>query len=92
VEHASPEAIRNALKDAQLMDEEAPEEISQQDLVDAGLIGGAGAKDRRERLGVLLRIGHTNGKQLYKRLNMFQISKKAFIEAMVRINQEEKNE
>ena len=59
---------------------------------DAGLIGGAGAKDRRERLGVLLRIGHTNGKQLHKRLNMFQISKKAFIEAMVRINQEEKNE
>ena len=38
------------------MDEEAPEEISQQDLVDAGLIGGAGAKDRREKLGTLLRL------------------------------------
>lgn len=40
MEHASPEAIRNALKDAQIMDEEASEEISQQDLIDAGLIGG----------------------------------------------------
>ena len=92
VEHASPEAIRNALKDAQMMDEEAPEEISQQDLVDAGLIGGAGAKDRREKLGVRLCIGFTNGKQLYKRLKMFQISKEAFIEAIVQMDQEEKDE
>ena len=64
------------------MDEEAPEEISHQDLVDAGLIGGAGAKDRREKLGIFLNIGFTNGKQLYKRLKMFQISKEAFIEAV----------
>lgn len=92
VEHASSEAIRNALKDAQTMDEDAPEEITQQDLVDAGLIGGAGAKIRREKLGVLLSIGFTNGKQLYKRLKMFQISKEVFIEAVVRINEEEKNE
>lgn len=92
VEHASPEAIRNALKDAQTMDEDASEEVSQLDLVDAGLIGGAGAKDRRDRLGVLLRIGHTNGKQLYKRLKMFQISKEAFVEAIAQINQEEENE
>lgn len=92
VEHASPESIRNALKDAQTMDEEAPEEISQQDLVDARLIGGVGAKDRREKLGTLLSIGFTNGKQLYKRLKMFQISKEAFIEAVVQVNEEEKNE
>lgn len=92
VEHASPESIRNALKDAQTMDEEAPEEISQQDLVDACLIGGAGAKDRREKLGTLLSIGFTNGKQLYKRLKMFQISKEAFIKAVVQVNEEEKNE
>jgi ribonuclease M5 len=87
VEHASPEAIRNALKDAQLMDEEALEEISQQ-----GLIGGSGAKERREKLGSILKIGFTNGKQLYKRLKMFQISTEAFEKAMVQIIQEEKNE
>ena len=74
------------------MDEDAPEEISQQDLVDAGLIGGTGAKDRREKLGILLSIGFTNGKQLYKRLKMFQISKETFIKAIVQVNQEEKNE
>ena len=74
------------------MDEEASEEISQQDLIDAGLIGGSGAKERRERLGSILKIGFTNGKQLYKRLKMFQISTEAFYEAIVQINQEEKNE
>lgn len=92
VEHATPEAIRNALKDAQLMDEEALEEISQEDLIDAGLIGGAGAKEKREKLGEYLHIGYTNGKQLYKRLKMFQITKEAFVAAIVRIKQEENNE
>ena len=70
------DAIRNALKDAQLMHEEITEEITQEDLVDAGLIGGAGAKERREKLGKLLKIGYTNGKQLHKRLMMFQIARR----------------
>ncbi|SFD01171.1 RNAse M5 [Bacillus sp. OV322] len=89
VEHASPESIRNALRDAQTMDEEAKEEISKEDLADAGLIGGEGSRQRRERLGQLLKIGFTNGKQLYKRLKMFQISKEDFIEALKQIKQEE---
>ena len=91
VEHASPEAIRLALKDAQIAKEVFTEEISPEDLLDCGLIGGSGSKARREKLGVKLRIGYTNGKQLYNRLNMFQISKEDFIKAIQEIMQEEEN-
>lgn len=91
VEHASPEAIREALKEAQFIKEAYIEEISQQDLLDAGLIGGPGSKTKREKLGLKLKIGYTNGKQLYKRLNMFQITREAFLKAMFEIEQEEQN-
>ncbi|WP_066321894.1 ribonuclease M5 [Bacillus sp. FJAT-29814] len=92
VEHASPDAIREALKDAQLMQETLMEEITQEDLLDAGLIGGSGAKERRSRLGELLKIGYTNGKQLHKRLMMFQIGKQEFAEALAVVLQEENHE
>lgn len=87
VEHATPEAIRLALKDAHIMSEEALEEITQEDLMIAGLIGGEGSRERRERLGKLLKIGYTNGKQLHKRLTMFQISKEDFAKAVETIRE-----
>lgn len=92
VEHAAPETIREALKDAQLMHETILEEITQKDLITAGLIGGEGSKERRIMLGKLLKIGYTNGKQLHKRLMMFQISQKEFAEAIAIVRQEGKNE
>ncbi|MDF2787204.1 MAG: ribonuclease [Neobacillus sp.] len=92
VEHASLDAIRNALRDAQTMTETIQEEITQEDLIVAGLIGGSGSKERRIMLGKLLKIGYTNGKQLHKRLMMFQISKKEFADALALVIQEEKNE
>lgn len=92
VEHASPETIRAALKHAHMMHEEVVEEITQDDLIVAGLIGGEGSRERREKLGKLLRIGFTNGKQLHKRLMMFQISRAEFAQAILAIRQEEENE
>lgn len=92
VEHASPEVIQQALIDAQLMTDDTVEEITQEDLILAGLIGGEGSKERREKLGKLLRIGYTNGKQLHKRLMMFQISRDAFAQAITVIQQEENDE
>ncbi|MEH7503611.1 ribonuclease M5 [Neobacillus drentensis] len=89
VEHASPEAIQEALKDAQIMRQTYTEEITQEDLITAGLIGGEGAKERRIKLGKLLKIGYTNGKQLHKRLMMFQISRQEFAEALRVVSQEE---
>ncbi|WP_077210337.1 ribonuclease M5 [Bacillus dakarensis] len=91
VEHASPEIIRQALRDAHTMQEEVVEEITQEDLVLAGLVGGPGSRERREKLGKLLRIGYTNGKQLHKRLMMFHISKEAFADAVRVILQEDKD-
>lgn len=89
IEHASPETIKNALAHVYTEYEEVPETISQQRLVEAGLIGGPAAKNRRQRLGESLRIGYTNGKQLYKRLNMFQISLETFETALDRLLKEE---
>lgn len=92
VEHASVEEIRKALRHAHLMKEEVEVQITQEDLLTAGLIGGPKAKERREKLGKLLSIGYTNGKQLYKRLLMFQISKTEFSKALAVIFQEETDE
>lgn len=91
VEHASPQAILKALEQAHEMSESIVEEMTQEDLIDAGLIGGEGAKEKRERLGKLLKIGYTNGKQLHKRLMMFQISHEEFAAAMAVIRQEEQD-
>jgi ribonuclease M5 len=91
VEHASPESIRRALKDAQLVQEVSQENVTNEDLITAGLVGGNGAKVRREKLGKLLKIGYTNGKQLHKRLMVFEISKQAFAEAIEVIRKEEED-
>jgi len=91
VEYASVEAIRSALQNVYEEMVDLKEDITFEDLLDAGLIGGRLAKERRTRLGKLLKIGYTNGKQLHKRLKMFQISKEAFMTALEQILQEEKN-
>lgn len=86
VEHASPQDIRLALGNARVMYDAEDPEITQQDLIDAGLVGGEGAKERREKLGKLLKIGYTNGKQLHKRLIMFDISREEFADALQKLN------
>ncbi|KUP04569.1 ribonuclease M5 [Bacillus coahuilensis p1.1.43] len=92
VEHASKGSIQEALRHALTM--EAPTEsfITKEDLLDAGLVAGPGSKARRERLGTKLRIGYINGKQLYQRLTMFQISKEEFSSAVQEIIEEEQAE
>ena len=84
VEHASDAAILEALKKVVTPDisQTAVSEITRQDLIDYGLIAGAQAKEKREKLGDELRIGYTNGKQLEKRLKMFRITPKELAQAM----------
>ncbi|KPL58084.1 ribonuclease M5 [Rossellomorea vietnamensis] len=91
VEHASPDVIRESLKEAHLLDADQAEIISKEDLIDAGLIGSPQSKDRRIALGEKLRIGYTNGKQLQKRLRMFNIQKEEFKKALMEIIQEEEH-
>lgn len=93
IEHASDEDIRDALKNVYTPnDQKHQEEITLDDLLVARLIGSPQAKKRRDRLGEILNIGMTNGKQLHKRLAMFQITIEQFGQAVAQLDQEEQNE
>lgn len=89
IEHASPSAIKQALAAVYEIMGATNTEIDKEDLLSWGLIGDPGASRRRQRLGKLLHIGHTNGKQLLKRLSMFQITRKQLKEAVRQVQQEE---
>lgn len=87
VENASPEVIKKALREAKVeWIEEQNEKIPWEDLFDSGLIGEEKSRMRREALCDVLGIGYCNGKQLHKRLKMFQISKEEFIKAIESID------
>lgn len=92
IEHASIESIRSALKDVYELKEIHESDIQKEDLIDYGLIGGPRASYRRNKLSEILQIGHTNGKQLLKRLTMFQITQEQFEKAIQQVLQEENNE
>ncbi|MGC6767312.1 ribonuclease M5 [Enterococcus sp. LJL128] len=89
VEHASDEAIIEALKlvVTPINEEDDYEDIPRQVLLDYGLIAGANAKERREKLGDELRIGYTNSKQLIKRLQMFRITEDELKAAMAKVEE-----
>lgn len=90
IEHASDADIREALRNVYTpSSEQAAEEITLEDLMIARLIGHPQAKGRRDRLGGILNIGMTNGKQLHKRLMMFQITVEQFAHAVQQLDQEE---
>ena len=55
------------------------------DLDIAGLTGGEGSKERREKLGDILGIGYANAKGLLYKLNTLGIERAAFDEAIKRI-------
>lgn len=90
IEHARVQDIRQALSQVyELVEEENQDMDWQPYLVKYGLIGGPNAKDRRQKLGAKLKIGYANGKQLAKRLSMFQINLTTFEEVMRQIIEEE---
>lgn len=92
IEHAADADIQEALANVYTTVTEAlVEEITREDLMYAKLIGHPSSKARRDRLGDILNIGATNGKQLHKRLQMFRITVEQFAEAMHIIDQEEHN-
>lgn len=85
IEHASIEAIQIALQNAQTTSEVVTSTITKDDLITYGLIGTAESRKRRELLGDYLHIGYANGKQLLKRLRMFNITKDELNMAMLNI-------
>lgn len=91
VEHANPAVIKAALSNVYTQEEAVADQYSRQDLAKAGLMGGAGARSRRERLGQILGIGYGNGKQLLHRLNLFRVERQQFAAAIKQIKTEETN-
>ncbi|MFS1510858.1 ribonuclease M5 [Chengkuizengella sp. SCS-71B] len=85
VENASIQAIKSALENAKIEFMDIEEQISWQDLMDAGLIIHPQAAKRRTELGKILGIGYCNGKQFYKRCKMFQITKIEFTNGLQQI-------
>ena len=92
VEHASPAVIRQALANVYT---EAPADkaplFTYRDLAQADLVNAPTARRRRELLGQKLGIGYGNGKQLLHRLNLFQISRQDFSQALNSINEEDQD-
>lgn len=82
IENASNDIIRKALSQVYERESNQITTITKDDLIEYGLIGGTGSRARREELGKRLRLGYANGKQLLKRLLMFNISKEQLIEEM----------
>ena len=92
IEHAKDDDIRDALANIYTPKSDADEtpNIPLDVLVGGKLIGHPKSKERRTRIGELLKIGYTNGKQLQKRLSIFQISRQQLEEAILQLNMEEK--
>ncbi|PYZ91540.1 ribonuclease M5 [Salipaludibacillus keqinensis] len=91
IEHANSEELFASLLAAQSSfseEEEGKEEIMKEDLLKAGFIAGDLARNRRARLGDELNIGYTNGKQLYKRLKQFRVTKEEFQRAAAKVEKE----
>jgi len=88
IENASPEDIREAIEKARPNRVEAKVNFQKDDLFLFNLAGGPGSKERREKLGELLGIGYTNGKQLLNRLNNLGVSREEFLKAMERIDKD----
>lgn len=94
IEHAADDDIRQALLNVYTpgQGEATGKPIPLDVLLEAKLIGHRDASKRRERLGEILNIGYTNGKQLQKRLSMFQIDLSQFLSAAAKLDEEEDHE
>lgn len=76
IEHASKKDILEALKDIKIVSHESKSDITHPFLFEMKLTGSKDSKMLRERLSKALKIGYVNGKTLYQRLRMFDISQK----------------
>lgn len=90
VEHASDDVIREALKAAQqTVDDWEKSSVTKSLLLQLGLIGQSGSSYLRSKVCEMLQIGHTNGKQLLKRLQLFGISEQDLIASVNQVKEEQ---
>lgn len=91
VENASPEAIREAIRNARAEMCDNTAEFTNSDLVYYELVGNDNASKRRAKIGDVIGIGYCSAKQFLKRLNSFGITREELEEAIDEINEHELN-
>lgn len=88
IEHASTQDIQEALSGVYEREDTFENWATKEDLVRYGLVGMPDSRILREKVGTILQIGHPNGKQLLKRLSMFQITQDELEEALLQVEGE----
>lgn len=78
IENASPKDIIDALTKVRVESVEKRIEFTISDLLSNGLIGTPDAAVKRDIIGRILGIGHSNSKQFLSRLNNFGITREEF--------------
>ena len=82
VEYAEPAEILAALAAAKAtVAQGSRSTFTLADMVEMGLAGGIGAREKRDRLARRLGLGQANGKQFLRRLNDYGISRQEFLTA-----------
>ena len=89
VENASPEVIREALKNARAEISENRQEFTYGDMAYYELIGSENASKRRAAAGDELGIGYCSAKQFLKRINSFGIIREELEEAIIKADKNE---
>lgn len=92
VENASPQEIREAIKNAKAELSDAKEEFTKRDMIFYDLVGNDNASKRRGLVGDKIGIGYCSAKQFLKRLNSFGISREQLEEAIRSIESDENKE
>jgi ribonuclease M5 len=82
IEHASEADIRRSLENIKMVSKMSTSDVTHAFLHDSGLTGSKHSQLLRDILSNNLGIGKTNGKSLYQRLHMFDITQEQIIEVL----------
>jgi ribonuclease M5 len=82
IEHATRADILKALEDIKMVSKMSQSDVTHAFLHDVGLTGSPDSQWLRDVLSSVLGIGKTNGKSLYQRLRMFDITQEKIIEVL----------
>lgn len=82
IEHANPEDIIHSLRDIKMASKVSKSDVTHAFLHDVGLTGQTNSQQLRDDLTSVFGIGKANGKSLYQRLRMFDITQDQIIEVL----------
>jgi ribonuclease M5 len=82
IEHASEADIRRSLENIKMVSKMSTSDVTHAFLHDRGLTGSKHSQFLRDILSNRLGIGKTNGKSLYQRLHMFDITQEQITEVL----------